>query len=419
VSRFRPRPAGGLRLAVPAALLAAAFTSACGKKGPPLPPLIYTPAPPGQFTATRRGDEVDIRFTVPDANTDGTRPADLERVDVYAWTGSAQPTDAQVVRYATKVGSVAVKAPRDPNLVIEPDEPIEDMEPPQGAGLDQGAAASLREPIAQASREPLRLPRRGRAAPTPEPAAAPQVLVNGPLPVPQRTYVAVGVTTHGRPGAFSRRVSVPLAAAPAPPAGLSVTYDETAVTVTWLAPPVEGAQDLLPSRWSGTPLRSVAFVVDEVPPAGTKGQPVRLTPSPVPVGQYEDTRMVWGAERCYTVSAIETIGGLPVESRPSAPSCVKLVDRFPPPVPTGLRAVGGSGAISLIWEASPAPDLAGYLVLRGATAATLAPLTPAPIPDTNYRDEVPSGARYVYAIEAVDRAGNHSAPSEPVEESAR
>ncbi len=418
MSRVRPRPAQGLRLTVLGALLAGALASACGKKGPPLPPLVYTPAPPGEFTAARRGDEVDIRFTVPAANTDGTRPADLERVDVYAWTGSAEPTDLQVVRYGTKVGSVAVKAPRDPNLVIEPDEPVEDMEPPQGAGLDQGAPASLREAITPASREPLQLPARRKAPAATEPAGPP-LLVSGPPPVPERTYVAVGITTHGRPGAFSRRVSVPLAAAPEPPAGLSVTYDETAVTLAWSAPPVEEAQGLLPSQWTGTPLRSVSYEVDEVPPAGATGQPVRLTPSPLPVGRYQDARMVWGAERCYTVAAIETIDRLPVESRPSAPACVTLVDRFPPPAPSALRAVGSDGAINLIWEASPASDLAGYLVLRGATAATLAPITPAPIPDTNFRDQVPSGSRYVYAVEAVDRAGNHSAPSQPVEESAR
>ena len=36
-----------------------------------------------------------------------------------------------------------VKAPRDPDETVEPGDPISDVEPPQGAGLDQGAVAKL------------------------------------------------------------------------------------------------------------------------------------------------------------------------------------------------------------------------------------------------------------------------------------
>ena len=41
------------------------------------------------------------------------------------------------------------------------------------------------------------------------------------------------------------------------------------------------------------------------------------------------------------------------------------VDTYPPPAPTGLVAVGSGGGVSLIWEPVSAPDLGGYLVLRG------------------------------------------------------
>src|SRR5207245_6944164 len=58
-------------------------SSGCGKKGPPLPPLVKVPAPPADFVAVRRGSEVDVQFIVPGANSDGTRPANVERVDVY------------------------------------------------------------------------------------------------------------------------------------------------------------------------------------------------------------------------------------------------------------------------------------------------------------------------------------------------
>ena len=92
------------------ALACAALPGAagCGKKGPPLAPLIRLPVAPLEVSAARAGDEVTIRFVVPNASVSGVRPADIERVDVYAWTGPVlQP--AQVFKLATVVASVARK----------------------------------------------------------------------------------------------------------------------------------------------------------------------------------------------------------------------------------------------------------------------------------------------------------------------
>ena len=65
------------------------FMVACGKKGPPLPPLVKLPVAPAELTAARRADTVDLQFTVPSANTDSSRPANVARVDVYGFTGPA------------------------------------------------------------------------------------------------------------------------------------------------------------------------------------------------------------------------------------------------------------------------------------------------------------------------------------------
>jgi hypothetical protein len=104
--------------------------------------------------------------------------------------------------------------------------------------------------------------------------------------------------------------------------------------------------------------------------------------------------------------------------------CIRPVDVFPPARPAAPSAVAAEGAISLIWEPSPEPDVGGYLVLRGeAGDATLAPLTQTPVFETSFRDTtVTPGVRYVYAVQAVDTRvplGNVSAPSAPVEETAR
>jgi hypothetical protein len=78
------------------------------------------------------------------------------------------------------------------------------------------------------------------------------------------------------------------------------------------------------------------------------------------------------------------------------------------------------GTISLVWDAGKEPDIAGYIVLRGApSAAELARITPLPIQETAYTDKVPSGATYVYAVQAVDKSGNISAPSARKQETSR
>ena len=102
-------------------------------------------------------------------------------------------------------------------------------------------------------------------------------------------------------------------------------------------------------------------------------------------------------------------------------ACASFEDTFPPASPGRLDAVATPGTISLIWEASDAADLAGYHVLRGeAGSATLTDLTTEPVLATSYRDEsVKPGVRYIYAVIAIDKAGNRSAESNRVEETAR
>ena len=125
--------------------------------------------------------------------------------------------------------------------------------------------------------------------------------------------------------------------------------------------------------------------------------------------------------------AVRVYGSARLESAPSETACTTFVDTFPPPPPTNLAAVGSEGGVSLIWDPSPGADVAGYVILRGEIGAagppaTLAPLTPQPIRESTYRDDTARrGARYVYAVVAIDGATppNRSVESNRVEEGAR
>jgi hypothetical protein len=130
--------------------------------------------------------------------------------------------------------------------------------------------------------------------------------------------------------------------------------------------------------------------------------------------------MSWGERRCYTVRAVEVIDSLAIEGEAAPATCTTLTDTFPPAAPKGLQAVAHDGSISLIWDPNNERDLAGYLVFRGRAPGTAAQqVTPEPIEQAMFNDEVARGVRYAYAVKAVDKAGNVSEPSAPAEGIAR
>ena len=72
-------------------LAAIGVAAGCGMRGPPLPPLVVVPAAVTVLEIQRVDDDMFIRFEVPSANSDGSEPADLERVEVYALTTHPDP----------------------------------------------------------------------------------------------------------------------------------------------------------------------------------------------------------------------------------------------------------------------------------------------------------------------------------------
>jgi hypothetical protein len=325
---------------------------------------------------------------------------------------------------------VEVKAPRDPDETVEPGDPISDVEPPQGPGLDQGAVASAHEDLSPAALQPVDVTAAASRAETKRPIA-----LVGPAGAPSRTFVGVGVSTRGRRGPISRRAVVPLVPAPPASAQPNVTYDESSMKVTWV-PAAAGASEkatVLPSTTFGIPTPTIAYHVYEVTsPNATSSAPsaqskssatapeTRLTKTAVTDGEFVDKRIEWGVERCYTVRVVWAFGEWSVESDAAPPRCATPTDTFPPAAPAGLTPIPSEGAITLIWNPNTEADLAGYLVLRASVpGGMLMPVTPVPIQLTTFRDTVPRGARFAYAVQAIDKAGNTGPASAQVEETAR
>jgi len=401
-------------------IFVSSLAGACGKKGPPLPPLVRLPAAPAEFRAERRGSTVDLQFTVPNANTDGTRPANVTRVDVYGFTGRPDATDDQLLKEGTKVASVEVKTPRDPDRTIDPDESRNDMEPLVGEGPDQGAVVHVEEDLTAAALAGVAPPREASGRETTTDGHSVGPLLGATAAGTPRTYLSVAVSKRGRRGPVSKRAAISLAPPPPMPSAVSIAYDETSITVTWTPPLlVPGGEappgsDVLPSKPLGEIPSTLAYNVYDT---STR---TLLNKTPVAEPRYLDARIEWGARRCYAVRAVETTGPFTIESDAPPPVCSTLVDKFPPAPPKGLVAVASVGEISLIWQSNQEKDLGGYLVLRGvAPAEQLQPITLSPIQEPTFRDAVQPGIRYVYAVQAVDKAGNSSELSNRVSEAAR
>jgi len=412
----RPRRKSIPRRLALAAAIAALFVPACGKKGPPRPPLVTLPASPESFAARRLGPVAYLQFQIPAANADGSTPADIRRVDVYGFTGQP-PGREEFFKHGTLVASVPVRRPAEEAPAPKgksggPPEtwpaPPARPAPSMQAGFDQGDVVVVTEPIGQAQLAEVVIPAKpGVAASTPEKPT-----------IPTRFYVAVGVNRKGQKGPVSSRQAVALAPPPPAPSDLAVTYTETAIALAWTPGPEASAF----SVYEVPPPRPAPEGVQiPTPPAAAGRLPVPANPTPLPVPLFVDSRVAFGTTRCYVVRAVSVLGAQVVESEASPARCVTLVDTFPPAAPASLTAIGGAGAISLIWEANRETDLGGYLVMRATLPGDdFVPVTPAPIAQTTFNDTTVSrGARYAYIVLAIDTAGNRSARSNRVEEAVR
>ena len=221
--------------------------AACGKKGPPLAPLRVAPARIEDLTVAKTGEEVRARFTVPSANADKTKPADLVAVEVYAISGKPEDPAGnslggpQFIRFGELVGRVQIAPPETPGE--EPPDPTRGSVAERAraaaeiaarqAQPAQGSTATVVEHLTRDDYTPFVHPDRRATPPTP-PATTVLVRPLGPAPAEEpfsRTYIAIGVSRHGTQSAVSNRVAVPLADAPGPPSAVTVVHAETSATV--------------------------------------------------------------------------------------------------------------------------------------------------------------------------------------------
>ena len=423
--------------------------AACGKKGPPLAPFQRVPAAVTAVTPLRMGDDVYLSFTVPATNVDGQKPADIDKVEVYAVTATHPPETEEQREKAELIATVPVRPMLPEHQTAKDGVPL-----PLPPGVDPGAIAVVKDTLTPAARMPVELPpKKGVIVVAPSADSEPPVLplvAPAPTELPRRYYFVAGISPRGRMAVPSTPVSIPLESGSTPPGAPTVTYTESEMTLTWppspdartattevaplvvVTPAAATAVPALPplvAKSLGFNSTATTYHVYEVPKAPVADAaslvalPAALTPQPLAVTTVPIKGVSFGAERCFVVRPVDTVFGVVVQGPASPVTCVTPRDTFAPAAPKQLAAIGSAGVINLIWEPNSEADLAGYIVLRGeAPGDKLQALTPSPIAATNYRDsDVKAGVGYVYAVVAVDKGDppNTSVQSNRAEETAR
>jgi len=200
------------------------------------------------------------------------------------------------------------------------------------------------------------------------------------------------LSARGKTLGWSNFVNLPVVAPPERPAEVHAVATAGGVRLTWRA----RGDSFRIYRRTG----SDAFA------------PVASVPQP----SWTDSGAEFGKHYVYQVQTIVKLpNNTEAESDVSEEAGITPVDVFPPAVPAGLNAASAPNSIELSWEGDTEPDLAGYYVYR-ATGAGPFEKAGEMVLIPSYSDRaVEHGKTYRYAVSAIDKSGNESARSAPVE----
>lgn len=364
---------------------------ACGKKGPPLPPVRIGPSPPGQLRVRQIGPEVVLSAALPGTRNDHSHlgPDASVRVLRLQSTGTLRPEAVSerylVQQFQKQAATIASLTGEDlRRSMVRGRFVFADAEATKATPTAEGAPArflyALQIVEGKNSRSPLRVPTQIEVGSPP------------PTPVDLRAEAAEGeVRLEWTPGAGPAEQSPP--AGETPPSG---------------EPPVAGQKPAV----ALPPTRGFNVYRTEAGDSATPEDP--LNPRPLTQLSFIDTTFRYDVGYVYFVRAVDSSKGMLRESLASPPVEVKPHDHFAPAAPTGLAVAVEGAVIRVYWFPNAEPDLAGYRVYRRtADEKEAVRIGETPATETSFIDPgALPGVRYHYSVSAVDGA-------DPVNESPR
>ena len=339
----------------------------CATVGPPQPPSLNLPQPPSDLRASRKGDRVNLTWTIPTTTTDRAIVRNIGPTLVCRGTAELNPCN-------TPVGEVP--APATP------------------AALSSG-------PKPQASYTDT-LPERMESADS-------SAFLTFAVQVLNRDHRGAGL---------SNQVKVSLARTLPAPRDFRAQVTKDGVVLSWTGEII--STNPADRRYVYRLYRKVEGSAEPVlageVPAGAEAS---FTTT--------DSNIEWQKTYFYRAEAITEIQRpnnpvLEIEGDDTPEVKVFADDVFPPNVPVELQAVfsgpGQKPSVDLVWAPVTDADLAGYNVYRRQEGASPVKLSRELIKAPAYRDEqITSGTTYFYSVSAVDVRGNESARSEEASES--
>ncbi len=414
---------------------------ACGKKGDPMPAPRTIPKAATDLTIRQRGLEVVLEFAYPNSTVAGLPLPPIDSVTVLELDRPIAPPPPAVA-----TSPAAVSAPgagttgTTPGLADGGSARVEGAASSTTGAPAASAAAAVQPPelagakAAEGSLAPL------AQTPSPAPALAlpdarefalaakPMLTLTGgelasaisgdrvttrfrlaePLPATPSSARFFAVRTHatgGEESGLSNLAGFVPRTPPPPPSEFLAVAAKDGVELSWHAAPAPGQ-----GAPSAPPV--LGFHVYRRDAARTSyGAPIASVEATAQ--SHADRTAVYGRRYIYAVTALASREPL-AESALSSEREIDYQDRFAPLPPPSLSALGSVGEVRLVWEASPDPDVAGYLLERADPEADFHRVNTTPVTELEFTDRgLASGFDFRYRVAAIDTSGNLGAFGEP------
>jgi len=325
---------------------ALALLAGCGRKAPPLPPIIEVPETTTDLSVHQEAGEIVLTWSYPALTRSGRQLTDLQRVEV--WKLELPPGQEAMVSG------------------------------PQGEELRRQLMVSRGKLLARLEGEALERATRGSALRFTDPVPA---TAAGTTP-PTLWYAVRSRRRDGTPSALSNIVSWQPKAVPRTATGLRVEPGPAGILLSWDAE------------------TGVTYVVERRGERDTDWQ--IIAPLDLKEPTFTDTTARQGERWRYRIRYLTMATAGP----PGEEVAVFYRDVYPPPPVTGLLCLPEEQAVRLQWDPSPERGVTFKVFRRkgGGEWAHLVERTEA----TEFVDQKPPSGDLEYAVKAVDPRGNET-----------
>jgi hypothetical protein len=339
-----------------ACLLFGGGLTGCGTPGAPQLPSLQLARPVDDLTATRKGDRVQLDWTLPRKNTDRTLVKNIPQSMLCRREGTALMS-----------GCTSVAVVQNPKLEQKKGEQAE---------VHMKYVDTL--PAHLGEQNPAGFVR----------------------------YAVEILNSRERGAGLSNQVLIPVAPTIAPPEQLAIKVEADGVLLSW-----EGADVPTPSTGLTYRYRVMRS------PSGANAYIALADIEPETDGFYLDKTFGWETKYDYRITSVSLVHSqninMAVEGDDSKPTEVFTRDIYPPGQPTGLQAVfssvGQKPFVDLTWAPNMESDLAGYNIFRREAGGEPVKLNKQLLLVPSFRDDsVMPGKTYLYSVSAVDARDNES-----------